>query len=445
MNPQKIRDFNPWWITPEFRYPEATYKKRFIYDKIYEALKLKLIVSISGLRRVGKTTLLRQISNQLLDTNQTLFYYQFSDIDNNLDTVLQYYFESISKEQPATANTFILLDEVQYVKKWQETLKYYYDQNRNIQFIITGSASLYIHKNTKESLAGRILDFKVEPLSFEEYLYLHLNAEKIDSIDATLSTGDIYNTLLTRYKKLTLFSDKIWQFFINGEFAEIINYNDTDLIKKYLNESIIDKIFSKDIKIFQVEKFEELKLLYKTLLQNSAQVFSLQRISADLQLNRHTIKTYTGVLKKTYLIDTTQNYLRSVRAKEKAYKKTFSTSINLICSQLGISDAKNIPYSDFTGHIIENYVYNQITKTFKNIDDICYLNKNKKEVDFIITAGGNTIPIEVKATKTYDKRDLNHLIAFLTKEKLNAGFLFYGGIPERKTIDGKIVYMLPWL
>ena len=445
MRYERIKQFNPWFDDPHYRFKESGFKKRFIFPKIKKALSLKLILSISGLRRVGKTTILRQLANELLAKKKTIFYYQFSDTDNDLAGLLKYYFEALSRKNVNIVKVFILLDELQYVPDWQETLKFYYDLNRDIRFVITGSASLYLHKNTKEGLAGRILDFKIYPLSFDEYLYLKSGVSFGGDIDAGLGVAGVARELAAREKHLLLRRNEVYQFLIQGEFAEIFNYSDYELVKNYLLLSVVDKIFSKDIRIFQVEKLRELQALYKALLQNSAQAVSFLRLAEDLAINRLTVKNYATVLDKSYLMAPVKNYLRSVRSQEKAFNKIFSLSVNLLCADLGIRDVKEMPFQDFKGHIIENYVFNQLQKIFKNVDEIFYFNKDKQEVDFVATSGGNIIPIEVKTTAKLLKKDFSGLVGFLEKKHLTEGLVLYGGEAKTVKIGDKTIYLLNWV
>lgn len=454
INKSKIQEFNPWIIDSAFRFEEKDFKKRFIYSQIEESLKLRLIVSISGLRRIGKTTILKQLINSSLDAGKKVFYYQFSDTDSNIAQVLETAFDYVLNEPAHKASALLFLDELHFTKNWQDTLKYYYDLNKNLQFIITGSSSLYVQKDTKESMAGRILDFNPGVLSFKEYLYLkntHTtnSLESEDVIDASGKPADIYTQLKDQQKYTDSQKGAVWDYLIQGEFAETINFPNYEFVRKYLTESVMEKIFSKDIKVFEIEKIEEIQKLHRALLQSSGQTFSVLNLATDLGIQRPTVNKYINILQKAYLVDIRKNYLRSFRTQEKSFDKVYSTSLNLLSAVMGISDYRNYRYVDFFGHVVENYVLNKLLRIFTNAEDMYFYNEKKKEVDFVVVCGQNVLPFEVKTKDDLKTGDLKPLIDFMDRKKLREGFVFYGG--DNKIINfghdtkGKRIYALNWI
>lgn len=453
-NKRQILQFNPWVLDPAFRFEEGGLTKRFVYRNVEEALKLRLIISISGLRRVGKTTILRQLANSCLDKGQKIFYYQFSETDRNIAKVMELAFESVITEPVYKASAVFLLDELHYAKNWQDTLKHYYDMNKNLQFVVTGSSSLYAKKDTKESMAGRILDFDAGVLSFKEYLYLkhrHLSVTDAveDVIDATASPQEIYHRLTSHQNYTALYKDEVWDYLVQGEFAEIINYQDRGLVFKYLSESVLEKVFSKDIKVFDVEKTDELQKLHKVLMESVSQNFSVLNLSRDLGITRPTVKKYISILQKAYLVQIGKNYLRSIRAQEKSFDRVYTNSLNLLSTVMGISDYTNYRYSDFLGHVVENYVLNKLRRVMANVQGFYFFNKEGKEVDFVIDLGSSVLPCEVKFKDELKPVDVKSLLDFMDKQGLTAGFVFYSG--ENKVIDfgggddKKTLYAVNWV
>ena len=142
-------------------------KFRDLYSLITERYLAKNIsISISGLRRVGKTTILFQLINYLLESGtegKRILYYQFSEKINNLEQVLQIFFTNFTDLEVGRDNFYIFLDELQYVRDWQSIVKGYIDQNKRIKFVVSGSASIYFRSSVKESLAGRMLTLPSTP------------------------------------------------------------------------------------------------------------------------------------------------------------------------------------------------------------------------------------------------------------------------------------------
>lgn len=444
MDIQKIHTLNPWFSDKTFTFKESNLKKRLIYKKLKKSLDLKKIISLSGLRRIGKTTLIKQLAQKLLDTKKEIYYYQFSQQDNNLKEILEF-FVSKKIKNVYTSKVYIFLDELQYVDNWQETLKYYYDLNKDIQFIITGSANLYPNKKIKESLAGRQIDLSLKPLSFDEYLYFKHDYKPKTKIDFSSSPKEIISNIKKRSQELKPYKNEIWEFLIQGEFLETINYTDYAQIKQYFKESVTNKILAHDVSIFEILKNEEIAFLYKLLLQNSAQFFSASRISSDVGISLPTIKKYTSILSKSFLVNLLKNDLRSIRSQKKSFDKIFSASINLMCANLSISSVSDLSFTDFKGHIIENYVFNQINKIYKDIDEVLFYNKNEKEIDFILKTGSKTLPIEVKSGKKYKKTHSNHLVHYAQKNNISDVVIFYSGEEHVVEKDGVKIHLVSWI
>lgn len=444
MDLQKITTFNPWLSDKTFVFSESQLKKRFIYKKLKNSLSLNRIVSISGLRRVGKTTLIKQLAQELLSDKQKVYYYQFSQEDNQLKEILDYFFSRKIKDI-YTAKVYIFLDELQYVDNWQETLKYYYDLNQKIQFIVTGSANLYSKKEVKESLAGRHIDFNLGLLSFDEYIYFKHNYKTNSELHFNSGVESLIENIKQRSQELRIYKDEIWDFFIQGEFLETIDYQEYAYIKQYFKEDVINKILAHDISIFEVLKNEEIAFLYKLLLQNTSQLLSYSRISADTSLSLPTVRKYTLILIKSFLISVLKNDLRSIRSQQKSFDKVFSNSINLMCANLSISNVQDLSFTDFKGHIVENYIFNQISKIYSDLDEVLFYNKTEKEVDFILKTGSNILPIEVKTTDRYRKTYSNHLLYYAQKNNLQHVVVFYSGEERVMQRDGVWIHLVNWV
>jgi len=165
-------------------------------------------------------------------------------------------------------------------------------------------------------------------------------------------------------------------------------------------------------------------------------------LSRQIQIKYYSAQNKIRILEELYLIDLLKNKLNSIRAQEASFDKIFSNSINLLNNVLNITDPEKPLYSAFKGHIIETYIYNAI----KSIGTINYYNKNHKEVDLIISYEDTLIPIEVKSSNKLKKTDFNHLLFYMTKNKINTGYMVYSGELDKIEKEGKTIYLLPyWL
>ncbi len=132
------------------------------------------MVLVTGLRGVGKTTLLHQVIQHLLDSkveSRRILYFSFDEERFDIGDVIQTYLTQVLRRDIADLDrVYFFLDEVHKVEDWEGKVKVYYDLNPNIKFFLSGSASLTLSSKAKESLAGRLYEFVLKPLTFCEYL-----------------------------------------------------------------------------------------------------------------------------------------------------------------------------------------------------------------------------------------------------------------------------------
>lgn len=436
---------NKWQFDPHYREKVSGRFRDIYYELTDKYLDKDISISVSGLRRVGKTTILYQLINYLLNSgidNKHILYFQFSEDFIGLEKVLQLYFSDFSEEEISRGIFYVFLDELQYVKNWQNILKSYIDRNSKIKFIVTGSASIYLRDKVKESLAGRILDFTLHPLSFAEMIRLKENFKTEYSFSEIIESN---HEKIIEFRKLHSqrlpYKNIFGKYLLSGEFPALLPYlDDWKYCQKYLSDGIIDKILLKDIRLFEVEKQEEISALYRICCSNIAQTINLKNVASETGLAYQTIKKYLSVLKKTYLIGSISNRLRSVRAQIKSLDKIFSLSTNLALITLSIKDPLNPPFLDFRGHIIENFVYNSIRKS----DRVYYYNKSGREVDLILDSEDKVVPIEVKSYADLKKTDTNHLLYFMEKNHIHEGYVAYGGNLGMLEINNNKIYLLPY-
>lgn len=441
-----IRDLNTWSSNAVLS-PKTFSKYRSAFFTGYDYLVNKGIsVSISGLRRVGKTTILRQIIHKLLVEKKTdpdkIFYFTFEEDINDIERVLEIYFSRFSQEEKITNLFFIFLDEVQHVKNWQTIIKRYIDLSPDIRFIITGSSSLYIDKDSNESLAGRIIDLRLHPLSFDEFLHLKhgVATHDIKGIFENFSEEEIKKKVAEK----RIYSDEVSTYIRFGEYPALINtLEDTSYNNEYLKNSIVEKIFQKDIKVFEIEKTKEIKTLFRVCMGNIGQDLNQVYIASEIGISHLTVKKYLDILENAFLIKQVKNKLKSIKSQEVSQNKVYSTSLNINLNILGIEDPILPSYLAFKGHIIENYVYNSL---FKLNYDIYFYRQKNKEIDLVLEVSDRVIPMEIKSTDKVKRTTLNTLFGFMKRRGLDKGFIFYTGEFKSFELEGMIVYAIPfWL
>src|SRR3989338_2637505 len=198
MEKAKLEEFNHWWTSKKVDTELALPFKRDIYPEIEKHLDKRFILALVGLRRVGKTTIMYQLIQKLVEAN-------------------------IKK-------TYIFLDEIQKCEGWENELKKYYDLYPKLKFIISGSESLFIRKKTKETLAGRIFEFTLAPFTFMEYLRFN----KVEENEFKYET------------KIKPFFNKFAE---KGGFPETFSFETDKDFKEYIQS--LSKQFEKDRRVIK--------------------------------------------------------------------------------------------------------------------------------------------------------------------------------------------------
>jgi hypothetical protein len=407
----KIKDalieFNPWWKAPQ----EIEFKEREVYGKIQKFMPLPQIIGLTGLRRVGKTTILLKIAEDAAKKGlkpENVVYFSFDEFKDVEIRDLVKAYEEVMEKGLGQGKSLFLFDEIQKLDDWADRLKAFYDAHKkSAKIVISGSESLFLRKKSKEALAGRIFEFKVEPLSFKEFLHFK---------GADVKPAGLYGKETAR-----LFN----QFVLTLGFPELVDVKDKDVIKKYVKESLVEKIVYRDIPgLFRVRDVSVLESLLNILMEEPGQLLEISGLAGELKISRQTASNYLKYLEDSFLVRKLYNFSRNRRKVERKLKKYYPTivSIDLLFKNDDHSRAK----------IFEWLVVNQLKAEFFWRDPF------KNEVD-VIAANGEPLPIEIK----YGRLDFKGLLAFMEKFKIDEGLIVSYDIEETKKIDGKTIRIIP--
>ncbi len=164
-----LMTFNPWWR--DGKVPTAlSGRPRKAFAELKPYLDTRQILLLTGLRRVGKTTLLFQLLETLLKKGISpyrVFYYSFDEARLNLDELLKTYQTEIVKADLAAAPTYLFFDEIQKLEDWPAQIKMLYDLYPQVKIFLSGSARIPAWRSARESQAGRVFDVVIRPLDLE--------------------------------------------------------------------------------------------------------------------------------------------------------------------------------------------------------------------------------------------------------------------------------------
>lgn len=350
--------------------------KRRIFQEIEKYQESREAIVITGMRRVGKTTLLNFFFEKIQSKNKI-----FLDLEDPLNQAI---FAPNNYEQIKLAfsrrgidfsqKSYIFLDEIQFVPKIPSLVKYLYD-HYPIKFFLTGSASFYLKNLFSETLAGRKYLFELHPLDFAEFLVFKNSnlvlphfEEKIDR-----QTWELFSPLVEEY--LT------W-----GGMPQVVLLSNAQEKEKALKD-IFSSYFQKEIQTLgDFRKNEVLRNLILLLVRRTGQKINIQKISQELAIARQTLYEYLDFLSGTYLISLVPA-LGKIDVAVRKQKKVYFADTGFF----------SILEKPPLGAIFENAVLNQL----RSWGGLYYFSKNAAEIDFVAKlAGGEKIAFEAKETAT---------------------------------------------
>lgn len=418
-----IREYNPGL---EGRTYPVTLTRRDLYDEIGPYLSRKQAVAIVGLRRTGKTTLMRQLQGRLAGTSA---FFSFDEEETREKEVLVFVLDYMITTLDAKN---ILLDEIQYVDDWEGVLKRYYDQ-KGIKFILSGSESLDLFR-AKAALAGRIVTFALPPLSFREYL--RLRGVTITGGLAPLSDyaamERLYQECITRKEYFEYeFIEYIWK----GAFPELVEENDGAVIRKYINDLVVKKIVYRDIPaIFEVRRPDILLNLFRYAGSSTSQLYDIRNLARHFGVHAETIANYLWYLQSAFLVRTAESYTASPAKRARRNKKLYVAHPAIASALLGYDRQQLIE------PVLGPYVETLFAGRY------FWRDKYKREVDVVHATRDGLLPVEIKYQAGITTADMKNLRHFMEEYRIPVGILITKDLMDRRSADGKEILCIPaWL
>lgn len=402
-----LRQYNPWWRTPSAIKEESKPQKRLAY---YEALKMlrhksiRRFAVLSGVRRVGKTTIMYQIIDKLINegvNSKNILYVTFDNpilklID--VESVLSIY-ESL---YPMNGTRYIFFDEIQYTDNWELWMKVIYDSRKDIRLIATGSASPILEKGSTDSGTGRWSILKIPTMSFYEYCRLLELDEPILPENLRLSKLVKMNTselddLMSRF---TYLQNHFNRYLTIGGFPELVLSEDDLYAQRMLREDVVDKVIKRDVlTLFNIRSPLLMEKLFLYLCMNSTEIFNATTASKELDnTSVTTIDSYIEALEMSNLIYLSKPINVGSKGSLKGKPKIFIADAAIRNAVLMIDDV--LSDEKELGAIVETAVYKHIVSFYQgSTAQLGYFRKakdNQKEVDVVVELPRQKILCEVK-------------------------------------------------
>lgn len=339
-------------------------------DKIMPYVNAPFVKILTGIRRSGKSTILKMIMDRLEDECRIpadrIVSYRFDSMEYEDMTAKQMYDEMKGRISDK-GRTYFFLDEVQEITGWEKAVNSL-ASDYDVDFYVTGSNSRMMSSEISTYLTGRYVTFRVYTLSFAEYLDFKSQYTKVDDP----------KTELANYIRLGGFPATHLRAYSQDEIYTIVRdiYNST--------------IFSDIVKRNQVRKIDQLERVVKYTFNNVGNTFSAKSVSDYLKaerrsLDNETVYSYLEKLEKAYLIHRCSRYDLHGREILKTQEKFYLADTALRYSVLGYND-------DTVASSLENVVYLELCRRGYTV----HIGKNGEgEVDFVATRQNEKIYVQV--------------------------------------------------
>lgn len=406
---------------------------RKLKQNILKEIDNDMVIVITGMRRVGKTFLLRDIFNTVqaknslfldLEKPENLALFKEESYDaviTNLGVVgVRLVPKTLGEKTKPERRAFIFLDEIQVLKTIPSIIKYLADHYQ-VKFIVSGSSSFYLKNLFGESLSGRKVIFNLYPLDFGEFLIFRGVYD--GPFVASFPELKNLNTEMIALKFSRHFDD----YLKTGGFPQVVLENDSQRKNRLLLD-ILHSYLTIDVRTLSDFKgIDDLEKLIKVLPPRVGQKVDISKLASEIGISRATVKNYLTFLEDTFVISLIYPYVKSPDREISAVPKLYFGDVGLGSALWNMSD----------GQKLENVAYSHLHKKY---EVNYYRRKSGVEVDFI---ADRTIGIEVKSFGTIsDVKKLNRIAESLG---LSDSFVLTHKVGERNSKGVLPAFLLGFL
>ncbi|RKY37035.1 MAG: hypothetical protein DRP78_02120 [Candidatus Omnitrophota bacterium] len=401
---------NPWWENKKF---DIGIMRQKYLSRLIKSLKHKRAVLVTGSRRVGKTTLLKQLINHLIfERNIKPRHILYVLLDHPrlakvslLEIVTKYRTTHLlSRAQ----KIYLFFDEVQYIKNWEQAVKSLID-TENVKVFLSGSASAEIFQKTS-FLTGRYEKVKIDPLDFKEFLqFKNVSVSPIEDYK--------YEAYLEKYLKV-------------GGYPEYVLQRDDS----YFTDLLEAIIFKDIVYTHGIKNPDIVRDLILLLSDRNGHQTSYTKLSKILSLSVDTTKEYVTFLRQTFIVEEIERFSRSRSKKIYSAKKFYLHDVGLLHD---LSSKFNL------GSAVENILFKFLSGFFKTN----FYYENQKEVDFVFkNRQGDFVLVESKFIsyeKNIEEKDIETIIKVAQELKAKTIFFITRNLKKREKREKIIINWIP--
>lgn len=442
----RLRVENPWWTSPHGIPSDwARLKPRLFLEAfwpLFRATSPHRALVLLGPRRVGKTVLLHHAVERAIREGtpaESIAYLSLDTplyTDRSLEELLQLALQASGRSDPAGA--YVIFDEIQYLRDWEQHLKSLVDTYRSTRFIASGSAAAALKLKSDESGAGRFTDVLMPPLTFIEYLMM---LDHVDLATASLNPTPEHPAPIDELNRLFV------EYINSGGYPEAVL---TDGVRRdpvrFIRQDVIDKVLLRDLpSLYGIQDIQELNRLFNLLAWNTGQEVSIENLSKRSGVSKNTIKRYIEYLKAAFLIDVVHRVDDSARRFQRAsHFKVYLTNTSMRAALYFPEGADG----DCMGHLVETALLAQEPMPSRAEIHYARWEKGKGEVDFVRLdpAGRVRGVMEVKWSDraVSDRAEIKSVIAFCRRESNpRAALITTRSVWATDTVEGVKIWFMP--
>ncbi|MBI5003451.1 ATP-binding protein [Candidatus Woesearchaeota archaeon] len=382
-----LKQWSPW-----DKQIEIGVKRDRYLELLLPYLERKEVLVLKGVRRSGKSTLIKQIMQSLILSGvhpKQLLYLNLEDYALSGHLHLELFEQVLDTYNNYTKNKkkiYFFIDEIQNIPQWERWIRTKYDLDLTIKFIITGSSASLLSKELSTLLTGRNLSFTIMPLSYAEFCI---------------------------FKK----SENLEEYMTYGGFPEVVLEQDVVKKKKILEQYFNDIINKDIISRYNIQNTTQIIALARYLCSTPGAKVSFNKLSKVFGITDDTIRTYLSYMADAYLLFRVSYFSYSAKIKYDVSK----LPKYYICDN-GLIHVAREHYSNNLGMLYENTVF---LKLLEKSNEIFYWGELHSEVDFILEKSA----INVTATDAIPSREKQGLDDFSIKHN---GFSLLIIAPSKK-------------
>jgi predicted AAA+ superfamily ATPase len=437
MNEQKlisaISTLNPWWkgLPVPVKIKKSENKRKVFYEVAEKCIEDEKIISLSGPRQVGKTTLMGQlieyqIQTRNIDPKRVIYLPIDNELlllnsDNVLHDCMKVYVDFFLRESPDNLKNkiYIFLDEVQSLDNWAKLIKTYHDSYDKMKFIVSGSSQTKLYTDASESLVGRITFRTLLPFKFKEYVeyYMPVRSKNLDFSTWRLREA-LKKSIETKnptplYEATTFLSIQlagelpeikklIDSYLIKGGYPGLLEYGENyDKALERLKTDLELTVYKDIHKTFNTRNSEDIMNLLTLLASSSGQKVNHLNLSQTLGTDRRTVASYIQYLKLLFMVVESPFCQINVHEKVSKMSKIYLADTGHRNALLGKMNSELLGEAE-AGLVIQTAVFNHACRLkyylSKYTDfEICYWEDRDSEVDIVFDLPIVTLPVEVKS------------------------------------------------